>query len=104
MDGQDKALSGVLSGITAERIKSVLIELARIPSPLTELFEAEPQLRQFIDTAVAPRLRHIGITDIRRDPMGNLLATWSQRNRPRVDAGDQRHEPAGRHHAEPLWW
>jgi acetylornithine deacetylase len=70
-----EALREVLARITAERIKSVLIELARIPSPLTELLEAEPQLRRFIDSAVEPRLRQMGIADIRRDRMGNLLAT-----------------------------
>jgi acetylornithine deacetylase/succinyl-diaminopimelate desuccinylase-like protein len=70
-----EALREVLSRITAERIKSVLIELARIPSPLTELLEAEPQLRRFIDAAVEPRLHQMGIVDIRRDRMGNLLAT-----------------------------
>jgi acetylornithine deacetylase len=73
-----EALSRVLSGIAAERIKSVMIALARIPSPLTELLEAEPRLRQFIDAAVEPRLRQLGITDIRRDRMGNLLANWGR--------------------------
>jgi acetylornithine deacetylase len=70
-----EALREVLARITAERIKSVLIELARIPSPLTDLLEAEPQLRRLIDTAVEPRLRQMGIADIRRDRMGNLLAS-----------------------------
>ena len=78
MADQDDALSRVVCRITAEGIKSVMIELARIPSPLTELLEAEPQLRLFIDTAVEPRLRRLGIKDIRRDRMGNLLATWGQ--------------------------
>jgi acetylornithine deacetylase/succinyl-diaminopimelate desuccinylase-like protein len=72
------ALSRVLSLITAERIKSVMVELARIPSPLTELLEAEPQLRLFIDAAIEPQLRRMGITDIRRDRMGSLLATWGR--------------------------
>ena len=52
-----------------------MVELARVPSPLTELLEAEPKLRAFIDVAVEPRLREMGLTDIRRDSMGNLLAT-----------------------------
>jgi acetylornithine deacetylase/succinyl-diaminopimelate desuccinylase-like protein len=78
MPGQDEPLSHVLSRLTAERIKSVMIELARIASPLTELLEAEPKLRLFIDTAVEPRLRRLGISDIRRDRMGNLLATWGR--------------------------
>ena len=75
MDGQDEALRRVLAGITSERVKSLMSELARIASPLTELREAEPQLRRFIDTAVEPRLRQLGLTDIRRDHMGNLLAS-----------------------------
>jgi acetylornithine deacetylase/succinyl-diaminopimelate desuccinylase-like protein len=75
IEGEDKALRRVLSRITAERVKSLMIELARVPSPLTLLLEAEPQLRRFIDTAVEPRLRQAGIADIRRDRMGNLLAT-----------------------------
>ena len=78
MAGEDNVLSGVLSRIAASRIKSVMVELARVPSPLTALFEAEPQLRAFIDAAVEPRLRSLGITDIRRDPMGNLAATWGR--------------------------
>jgi acetylornithine deacetylase len=73
--GEDETLRRVLARITAERIKSLMIELVRVPSPLTELLEAEPQLRRFIDTAVEPRLRQVGIADIRRDRMGNLLAT-----------------------------
>src|SRR5256886_6719483 len=76
MKGQQEALSRILSRITAERIRTVMVELARIPSPLTELLESEPKLRAFIDTAVEPRLRQFGMTDIRRDSMGNLLATW----------------------------
>jgi acetylornithine deacetylase/succinyl-diaminopimelate desuccinylase-like protein len=75
---EQELLHDVLSRITAERIKATLIELARIPSPLTELLEAEPQLRRFIDTAVEPRLRQMGIGAIRRDRMGTLLATWGR--------------------------
>ena len=75
MESQGDLLERVVSRITAERIRSVMVELAKIPSPLTELLEAEPQLRAFIDTAVELRLCRLGITDIRRDSMGNLLAT-----------------------------
>jgi acetylornithine deacetylase/succinyl-diaminopimelate desuccinylase-like protein len=46
-----------------------------VPSPLTELLEAEPKLREFIDKTIEPRLRQWGVSDIRRDGMGNLLAT-----------------------------
>ena len=67
-------LNAVMSSITAERARTLMVELARVPSPLTERMEAEPQLRAFIDIAVEPRLREMGLTDIRRDGMGNLLA------------------------------
>lgn len=59
--------------ITEARCKAQLIDLVRIPSPVTDLLEAEPQLRAFIEAAVAPRLRAIGGAP-RFDPMGNLIA------------------------------
>jgi acetylornithine deacetylase len=68
-------LNTVTSLITAEHAKALMIDLARIPSPLTDLLEAEPKLREFIDVAVEPRLREMGLTDIHRDSMGNLLAS-----------------------------
>src|SRR5436309_14674781 len=69
-------LTAIMSHITATRAKVLMFELARVPSPQTELLEAEPKLRAFIDTAVEPRLRAMGITDIIRDRMGNLAATY----------------------------
>jgi acetylornithine deacetylase/succinyl-diaminopimelate desuccinylase-like protein len=69
-------LATILARITANRAKALMVELARVPSPQTELLEAEPKLRAFIDTAVEPRLRAMGITDIIRDRMGNLAATY----------------------------
>jgi acetylornithine deacetylase len=54
--------------------KETLIELVRVPSPLTDLLEAEPQLGAFIRAAVEPRLREMGIEAIRYDGMGNLIA------------------------------
>ena len=68
-------LNAVMALITAEHARALMIELARVPSPLTELLEAEPKLREFIDIAVERRLRDMGLTDIHRDSMGNLLAT-----------------------------
>jgi acetylornithine deacetylase/succinyl-diaminopimelate desuccinylase-like protein len=67
-------LGSILARITADRIKALLVALARVPSPLTDLLEAEPKLRAFIDSAVEARLRSMGFADIRRDSMGNLLA------------------------------
>jgi acetylornithine deacetylase len=60
--------------ITAEHCKALLVDLVRVPSPQTALMEAEPQLRTFIETAVAPRLRAMGFADIRYDGMGNLIS------------------------------
>ncbi len=60
--------------LSQERCKDLLIELVRVPSPQTELLEAEPQLRRFIETAVEPRLRLLGPQDCRYDTMGNLIA------------------------------
>ena len=78
MSDPDQALRSVTSLITEDRAKALLVDLARIASPLTQLLEAEPQLRAFIDTAVEARLRHIGFTDVIRDQMGNLLATYGR--------------------------
>ncbi len=61
--------------ITPERCKQLLIDLVRVPSPQTALMEAEPLLRRFIESAVEPRLRAMGFSDIRYDPMGNLIST-----------------------------
>jgi succinyl-diaminopimelate desuccinylase len=68
----------VTAGIDKQRVKALMIALAQMPSPLTELLEAEPQLRAFIDSAVEPRLRAMGMTEITRDRMGNLAAVYGQ--------------------------
>ena len=74
LDPQAK-LAELRGVITPERCKRLLVELVRVPSPQTALMEAEPLLRAFIETAVEPRLRAMGFTDIRYDPMGNLIST-----------------------------
>jgi acetylornithine deacetylase/succinyl-diaminopimelate desuccinylase-like protein len=62
--------------ISRERAKQLLIELVKVPSPQTALLEDEPLLKEFIKTAIEPRLRAMGFTDIRYDAMGNLIATY----------------------------
>jgi acetylornithine deacetylase/succinyl-diaminopimelate desuccinylase-like protein len=57
-------------------VRTLMVELAKVPSPQTALFEAEPLLRDFIKTAVAPRVGAMGFKDIRFDGMGNLIATY----------------------------
>ncbi|HWE79827.1 MAG TPA: hypothetical protein VG270_15045, partial [Pseudolabrys sp.] len=61
------------SQLSRETCKQLLIDLVRVPSPQTTLLEAEPQLRRFIEDAIAPRLRALGAT-CRFDAMGNLIA------------------------------
>lgn len=69
--------------LSRERCTELLLDLVRIPSPQTELLEAEPQLRHFIETGVAPRLRALGAQKLRYDKMGNLIAQFGN------DAGER---------------
>jgi acetylornithine deacetylase/succinyl-diaminopimelate desuccinylase-like protein len=62
--------------LSRERAKQLLIELVRVPSPQTALLEAEPLLKEFIRVAIEPRLRAMGVADVRYDPMGNLIASY----------------------------
>ena len=62
--------------LSRERAKQLLIELVKVPSPQTELLEDEPLLKEFIRTAIEPRLRSMGFADIRYDAMGNLIAAY----------------------------
>ena len=62
--------------ISRARAKELLIELVKVPSPQTELLEDEPLLKEFIRTAIEPRLRAMGFADIRYDAMGNLIASY----------------------------
>ena len=47
-----------------------------MPSAQTHLLEDEPLLKAFITSAIEPRLRAMGFSDIRYDAMGNLIATY----------------------------
>src|SRR6195256_5531563 len=62
--------------LSRERAKELLIALVKVPSPQTELLEDEPLLKEFIRTAIEPRLRTMGFVDIRYDAMGNLIAAY----------------------------
>jgi len=64
--------------ISLERVKELLVALVRVPSPQTDLLEAEPLLAEFIRTAIEPRLRDMGFADIRYDGMHNLIATYGE--------------------------
>ena len=64
--------------ISRERAKELLIALVQVRSPQTELLEDEPLLKEFLRTAIEPRLRQMGFSDVRYDAMGNLIATFGE--------------------------
>ena len=68
----------VKNSITPEKVKKLLVELVKIPSPQTKLLEKEPLLSEFIRTAIESRLRIIGVKTIRYDAMQNLIATYGE--------------------------
>ena len=73
-DAEIKALLD--ARISRARAKELLIALVKVRSPQTELLEDEPLLKEFIRTAIEPRLRAMGFADIRYDAMGNLIAAY----------------------------
>ena len=74
---QEIDIKTLLDGrISRERAKELLIALVKVPSPQTALLEEEPLLKDFVKSAIEPRLRSMGFVDIRYDTMGNLIATY----------------------------
>ena len=45
-----------------------------MPSPQTDLLEDEPQLREFMKAALIPRMKALGMSSVRLDAMGDLIA------------------------------
>lgn len=68
----------IAKDISLDRVKETLVELVKVPSPQTDKFESEPLLAEFIRSTVEPRLREMGITNIRYDKMHNLIATYGK--------------------------
>lgn len=69
------ALNGrLLAHLSRERTRTIFQELVRVPSPQTDLLEAEPQLREFMKVALLPRMQRLGMRNVRQDAMGNLIA------------------------------
>ena len=60
--------------LSRARARTVLQELLRVPSPQTDLLEAEPLLREFMSVALVPRMKELGMASVRQDAMGNLIA------------------------------
>jgi hypothetical protein len=87
--------------ISRARAKELLIALVKVPSPQTELLEDEPLLKAFMTSAIEPRLRTMGFTDIRYDPMGNRQLRRGDEQQV-ADVHRQCHEPARLQHAQSL--
>lgn len=62
--------------LSPEACQDLLVALVQAPSPQTALLEAEPALRAFIGTIVAPRIVALSPVACRTDGMGNLLARF----------------------------
>ncbi|MDB5581158.1 MAG: acetylornithine deacetylase/succinyldiaminopimelate desuccinylase-like deacylase [Bradyrhizobium sp.] len=60
--------------LSRERTQVLFQELVRVPSPQTDLLEGEPQLRKFMQVALMPRMGALGMSGVRQDAMGNLIA------------------------------
>jgi acetylornithine deacetylase/succinyl-diaminopimelate desuccinylase-like protein len=63
--------------LSRERTRTIFQELVRVPSPQTDLLEDEPQLREFMQVALLPRMRELRMANVRQDAMGNLIAESS---------------------------
>lgn len=61
--------------LSRQRTMTLFQELVRVPSPQTERLEAEPLLAEFMRIALFPRMASLGMTRVRQDAMGNLIAT-----------------------------
>src|SRR6185503_8113945 len=60
--------------LSMARARAIFQELVRVPSPQTDLLEDEPQLREFMKLALMPRMKALGMANVRLDAMGNLIA------------------------------
>jgi len=66
-----EARSLVEQHFDAERALDHLTALTRVPSPQTELFEADPQVQAFIRDRVRPSVERMGFGEGMIDGMGN---------------------------------
>ncbi|OGP62600.1 MAG: hypothetical protein A2170_09290 [Deltaproteobacteria bacterium RBG_13_53_10] len=60
--------------IREEEIKRLLVAIVQQPSPRTVLMEKEPQVLTFVRDWMGARVRELGISDVRIDGFGNLIA------------------------------
>lgn len=71
---QDPLARQLAAHLSRDRVRTLFQELVRVPSPQTDLLEAEPQLREFMKVALMPRLQALGMQNVRLDAMGNVIA------------------------------
>jgi acetylornithine deacetylase/succinyl-diaminopimelate desuccinylase-like protein len=71
---EDRIRSRLTPHLSRARACTLFQELVRVPSPQTDLLEEEPELREFMKTALMPRMKALGMTNVRLDAMGNLIA------------------------------
>jgi succinyl-diaminopimelate desuccinylase len=74
MSGESYLAQRLSPHLSRARACAIFQELVRVPSPQTELLEEEPQLREFMQVALLPRMRELGMASSRLDAMGNLIA------------------------------
>src|SRR2546428_3294560 len=74
MPGESYLAQRLSPHLSRARACTVLQELVRVPSPQTDLLEDEPQLREFMKAALMPRMKALGMSNVRLDAMGNLIA------------------------------
>jgi hypothetical protein len=60
-------------------VRIVFQELVRVPSVQADLIEAEPLLSEFMNVALLPRMKQVGMASARLDAMGNLIAETGAR-------------------------
>jgi len=66
--------------ISPERVAGVCESLLRYPSPQSDLFEADPQIKAFIRDEVLPRASSVKYKNIEIDANGNLVSTYGPGN------------------------
>jgi acetylornithine deacetylase len=73
MMNSSEAFSAIDGIANDKEVDQLLVDLLRYPSPQTEQFEADPQLKKFIAEFVAPRLAELTGSAGAIDAIGNLI-------------------------------
>ena len=100
----DRIPSLLAPHLSQAAVRSLMVELAKVPSPQTDLFEAEPLLRKFIEDRGCAAGAADGVSGhpLRRDGKPDR-DVWHEPQRRVADALQQRHEPAPGHDEKRLF-